>query len=81
METFIERYKEVKANALSVAGGEVLSFALVAITKEGDTFYGSDFGYKPEDLLRKLKEIERDVRHYIKTQGSVTGTIGRERSA
>ncbi len=42
------------------------SYAFVAVDEHGEVFYGADFGDHPQLILRKLSEMRRDVRQYIK---------------
>lgn len=50
--------------ALARAG--MKSYALVAVDESGRVYWGSNFGHKPEEVLRHLRIIEADIRQYIR---------------
>ncbi|KKL28790.1 hypothetical protein LCGC14_2371620 [marine sediment metagenome] len=42
------------------------SYALVAVDRAGEVFWGANYGQHPEAILRHLKQIERDIKRFIK---------------
>jgi hypothetical protein len=47
------------------------AYCLVAISKDGEPFWGAEFGEEPEKLLHYVRIVQHDARAYAKKYGGV----------